>query len=242
MLFVRRLLFLILLSVTNVTSASTGRITDAATGNPIAGATVYVVWYYHPLSIAIFEGQHPADKLCDGSTVAVTDVNGYYTLPPGIAFKTTTHEAHQFVFAPGYYNNWEGPAAEDEHDFAQLLRELSWDTTSAQKDAWSKRLTPFGSASIDTKLLVLTSAARRIEPLCNAHNDDQYLAQLRVAAAREMKNVICEASRLRQAPRTDVFKRAFGGMVDQRLLPRHNRAIVPTDLVDEACVKMREKF
>jgi len=218
-------------------AASPGRITDSVTGNPIAGATIYIFWYYHPLSIPLpVEGLHPADKLCSGSAVATTDANGYYKVPAAMGL----HEAHQFVIAEGYYNDWEGPAPDDKHDFAQLLMPLRWDQSRRQEDNWSKRLTPFGDASIDAKLLILAAALRRQESLCNAHNDDKNLEQFHRAARQFMGAAICEASKSRLAPRTDVFRGAFGTLVDQSQLPRRNRSPVSTTLVDEACVRAGE--
>lgn len=220
-----------------VAAASTGRITDAATGKPIAGATIYIFWYYHPFSIPLpVEGTHPADKLCSGSALATTDANGYYRVPAAMGL----HEGHQFVIAEGYYNDWEGPSPDDKHDFAQLLMPLRWDPSRKQQDDWSKRLTPLGDASIDVKLLIITQALYRQENLCNAHNDDMNLGQFHRAAQKFMKAAICEASKAGLAPRTDVFRGAFGSLVDQSQLPRRNRSPVPQSLVGEACGKPSE--
>lgn len=219
--------------------ASTARITDAVTGKPIVGATIYVFWYYHPFSIPLpVEGPLPADKLCGGSGLATTDANGYYKVPTAMGI----HEGHQFVIAEGYYNDWEGPSPDDKHDFAQLLMPLRWDPSRKQQDDWSKRLTPLGDTSVDAKLLILTQALNRQDSLCNAHNDNMNLEKFHRAALQFMTAAICEASKSGLAPRTDVFRGAFGALVDRRQLPRRSRSPVPHALVEEACVKTMERL
>lgn len=224
-------------------TASTGRITDSTTGDGIAGATVYVFWYYHPITIpSPVEVSLPANKLCGGSSLAITDANGYYSVPSTMAIKLYTHEAHQFVIAEGYYNDWEGPLLDDKHDFAQLLMRLQWDPSRKQQENRSQHLTPFGDASVDAKLLTIKQALYRQESLCNARNDDMNLEQFHRAALRLMNSAICDAKKSGLAPRTDVFRAAFRAFVDQSQLPRRNRVPVPHTLVDQACVKTGERL
>jgi hypothetical protein len=241
MLRMRSLLSLLLLVSIPVMAASVGQITDAATGKPIAGATVYVFWSYHPVSIPTpVEAPH-ADRLCGGSTVAITDVNGNYRLDPAFNIKTRIHETHQFVVADGYYNDWEGPEQDDKHDFAQLLLSLQWDPSRRQEDTWSKRLNPLGDAPIDVRLLTLTHAASH-NSLCNEHNEDVGLKKFRRAALRAMTNAICQASKSGTSPRADVFRGAFGAFTPDSQLPRRRRSPVSLSLVDATCAKMTEEM
>jgi len=243
------ILILLLVSATK-TAASIGRITDSTTGEPIAGATVYAIWHYHPISIPLpIEGAHAADKLCGGSIVVTTDANGYYDFDRATSMKVRLHEAHQWVIADGYYNDWQGPQAEDKHDFAQLLSQLRWDPLHKQQDNWSKKLTPFGSASIDVKLLTLITAMQSAVWCTPPTESNEANLQKFTRAVRHAINVaICEASTAEQAPRADIYKLAFMFVVGkdprvrflqdpsvQPLIPRRQRSPVPQALVETTC-------
>ena len=247
-LIVRHVVILIVLlaSAVNV-AASIGRITDSTTGEPIAGATVYAIWNYHPISIPVpIEGVHAANKLCGGSVVVLTDANGYYDFDRATSMKVRLHEAHQWVIADGYYNDWQGPDAEDKHDFAQLLLQLSWDTSHKQQDNWSKKLTPFGNASIDAKLLTLITAMRRAV-WCTppTATNEATLQKFTRAVQHAIHAAICEASKAEQAPRADVYKFGFMFFAGkdprtrllqdpsvQPLIPRREHSPVPHSLVE----------
>ncbi len=242
---------LIFLFVSNPIAASAiGRITDSATGKPIAGAIVYAVWNYHPISIPLpVEGTHVADKLCGGSAIATTGADGYYDFEWTTSTKVHLHEAHQWVIAEGYYNDWQGPQPGDQHDFAQLLSQLRWDPSGKQKDGWSKQLTPLGNATIDAKLLVLAmmiQSTERCEPSTKA--SEANLQKFRLAVRRAMTSAICEAQASEQAPRADVYRAAFmffGGRSSsddllrspsvRPLIPRRQRSPIPNTLVGITC-------
>ncbi|QBB70465.1 hypothetical protein ELE36_08850 [Pseudolysobacter antarcticus] len=232
-----------------------GRITDSATGEPIAGATVYAIWNYHPISIPRLsiplpiEGTHAASSLCGGSVVATTDALGYYDFDRTISMKVRLHEAHQWVIADGYYNDWQGPELEDKHDFAQLLSQLRWDPLHKQQDNWSKKLTPLGNASIDVKLLTLLTAMQSAV-WCTppTESNEANLKKFQRAGLHAINAAICEATTLEQTPRSDVYKLAFTFFMGkdprvrllqdpsvQPLIPRRQRSPVPQSLMETTC-------
>jgi hypothetical protein len=239
--------------------AATGRITDTE-GNPIAGATIYAFWYYHPFAIPLFrvDGHEIAEMLCGGSVLLTTDASGSYSADAVTMVKLNTHEAHQFVIANGFYNDWEGPNPEGEDDFTRLLGTLRWDSARKQLDGWSKRLTPFGSASIDARLLFLARSAQRSgrDTLCAERMDTEdyrRLVQYDRAAWKAMKVALCDAYATKRSPRTDVFAYAIrsiyppidgreGSLTTRDKLPLQNYEPISQELLGLACQKMTDEF
>jgi len=93
-------------------NAATGRITDLATGEPIAGATVYAVWY---------ERLWFSDRIgCGGTAVVQSDADGGYDVGFDMTFHAWFHDAAYWVVAPGY----QGGGRYSSKDWSAKLQKL----------------------------------------------------------------------------------------------------------------------
>lgn len=183
--------------------AATGRITDAQTGGPIAGATVYVVWYEHPFDFGLVRHSDPS-LACNSPAVATTDANGEYDL--GLAERLLTHTpaAEIAVVAPGYYDPWKSRGGSDVGRAEQFAKSLVWGEGDAPAGT-SRALRQFGNVSIDTKLIAVFNTLR----------SDPCLRGVPVAAKQQfeqatyavMNKAMCVKSG--QTPSADVVRRVF---------------------------------
>jgi hypothetical protein len=134
-----------------------GTITDATTGRPIPGATVFAYWGHmvHPHSLVVVVSDWWS---CDGTGAAVSDADGRYAIavPLATSFRSAGDRAPQIrVIAPGYF---------DDHVFSQrnyryngdaVMRSIPLRKHADSENRWSPSLVPFGDLSIDARVLAL---------------------------------------------------------------------------------------
>jgi len=151
------LLGLLLLPIGIRDADATGFITDAVTGKPIEGATVYAAWYYHPWHLPIPVETQQAQIACGGTAVVKTDANGEYDLGIWMNAQIHLHDAHFWVTAPGYYDNHKQQLPRGLDKYRDVLGTVTWNPAGGQA-SWSRTLTPLGDASIDAKLLAIEAS------------------------------------------------------------------------------------
>ena len=131
----------------NVAAFTTGRVTDAVTGKPIEGATVYAIWYYHPWRIPLpVETQGHRDLMCGGSAVVRTDADGEYDLGLWMNVDILIRKSAVWVSAPGYYDSHQKHPSRRLDPYAEILSTLSMECARygtrlvARADATGRRV------------------------------------------------------------------------------------------------------
>jgi hypothetical protein len=230
--------FVLMLAYGPVAGAS-GKITDSLSGKPIAGATVYAVWYYHP-----FFSRYHDELACGGTSVVETDVNGEYSLGFWTGLNSLFHNTKYWVVAPGHYDATTNSAREQYGDFIQLLSTLTWRHEADPTLDSSRALTPFGDVSIDTKLLALREANNVESCVSGVAPTYEGMYAFQTAVKRAMNVALCPSGAAATAPRTDVFRAVFpvgkmGPMLWRELvdplLPARGKNPIPDLALNNAC-------
>jgi hypothetical protein len=230
-------------------AGATGLITDAVTGKPIEGATVYAAWYYHPWHLPIPVETQQAQIACGGTAVVKTDANGEYELGIWMDAQIHLHDAHFWVTAPGYYDNYKQQLPRGLDKYRDVLATVIWNPASG-KASWSRTLTPLGDASIDAKLLAIEASGGDADS-CVAGIVEPFRAETEYHAALKsaMRAALCDGDRL-EAPRTDVFETIFRAesgdgfewkYLVSALLPAQDTQSVPDLALRNACSLMETK-
>ena len=134
-----------------------GIITDAATGRPIPGATVFVYWGHmvHPFSLVVVVENWWS---CDDTAAAVTDNAGRYeiALPLTTSFHKSGDGAPQMrVVAPGYFDDrvFYERAYRDSTD--AVVRSIPLRKHTDSENRWSPSLVPLGHLGTDARIAAL---------------------------------------------------------------------------------------
>jgi hypothetical protein len=200
-------LLLIWLVASATAIAATGKITDSATGAPIAGATVYAVWYYHPVTWPLpIEASH-ANWACGGTAVVMTDRNGEYDVGPAMSVNIALHEAKYWIVAPGYYDSSNRRPSDTTSDFERLLSVLTWHRDETALTHASRTLTPLADRPVDVRLLALEASANGADN-CVAGIVEPYkaLIEFKAEVQKAVNQVLCIGELSNALPRTDVFR------------------------------------
>lgn len=229
----------------NAAAFTTGRITDAVTGKPIEGATVYAVWYYRPWRLPLpVETQSQSEITCGGVSVARTDANGEYDLGLWMNVEVRLRKAALWVTAPGYYDSHQRNPSRVLIEYRDVLDALSWSAADASPE-WSRALTSLAGAPADTKLLAIEANGNPDD--CGAviapRSDNGYTA----AIDATLTDTLCTAGPA-DTPRTGVFRSMFPrpthvvpawGTLVLPLLGEDPSSPVPAAALRNACALLR---